>query len=66
MLTVLETGLTEENVYQQKGIRPCRIDFGANKSGPPKARTHKKNQFQKSVCITVLHVTYLDGEARLT
>jgi hypothetical protein len=42
--------------------RSCCSDFAAKKSGPPKAR----NQFRKSVCIAVLHVTHLDGEAQLT
>jgi hypothetical protein len=34
---------------------PCRTDFGANKSGPPKAH----NQFHKPVCIAVLHLEEL-------
>ena len=31
----------------KKGIRPCRSDFGANKSGPPKACTQPKKSVPK-------------------
>jgi len=46
------------SVAGKRVFASCRNDFGASKFGPPKAH----NQFHKSVCIAVLHVTHLDSE----
>ena len=43
MFTVLETRMKVENVHQQKGIRPCCTDFGANKSRSSKAPHTEKS-----------------------